>query len=44
MVENHFGELTARMSQFRDALLDASPQVDVERAIITTQVYRENAD
>lgn len=42
--QEHFGQLTPRMESFRDQLLDAKPQVDVERAIITTQVYRDCAD
>ncbi|MDD2587703.1 MAG: glycyl radical protein [Atopobiaceae bacterium] len=40
----HFGALTPRMEHFRDELLDAKPWVDVERALITTEVYRECAD
>ena len=39
---DYFGSLTPRMNQFREALLKAKPQVCVERAIITTQVYKEN--
>lgn len=41
---NHFGELTPRMKEFREELLRAKPQICVERAVITTKVYRENAD
>lgn len=44
MNEAHFGKLTPRMNSFRNQLLDAVPQVDVERAMITTEVYRGNAD
>ncbi len=40
----HFGSLTPRMQAFREALIDAQPQVCVERAIITTRVYREHQD
>ncbi len=40
----HFGELTARMNHFREELLKTEPQVCAERAILTTQSYRENAD
>ena len=43
MNEAHFGTLTPRMQQFRDELLEAKPHVDVERAVITTRVYRECA-
>ena len=42
--QEHFGQLTPRMESFRDQLLDAKPQVDVERAVITTEVYRDCAD
>lgn len=43
-MNSHFGELTPRMKQFREELLAAQPQVCVERALITTQVYRNNQD
>ena len=43
-MNSHFGELTPRMKQFREELLAAQPQVCVERALITTQVYRDNQD
>lgn len=36
----HFGPLTPRMESFQEELLAAQPQVCVERALITTQVYR----
>ena len=42
--EERFGKLTPRMQTFRDALVAAEPQVDAERALITTEVYRENQD
>lgn len=41
---SHFGELTARMHEFREDLLNAKPMVCVERAKITTETYRENMD
>lgn len=41
---NYFGELTPRMKSFREELLNAKPQVCVERAMITTETYRENQD
>lgn len=44
MNEEHFGTLTPRMKSFRDQLLSVTPQVDVERAMITTEVYREYQD
>lgn len=43
-MNSYFGELTPRMKQFREELLAAQPQVCVERALITTQVYRDNQD
>ena len=42
--EERFGSLTPRMRAFRNALVDAEPKVDAERALITTEVYRENQD
>lgn len=41
---NHFGELTIRMHNFREELLNAKPMVCVERAKLTTESYREHAD
>ncbi|MCL2066530.1 MAG: glycyl radical protein [Treponema sp.] len=41
---NNFGNLSGRMNQFRKKLLDAKPRVCVERARITTEVYRDNMD
>ncbi|MHC1750600.1 MAG: formate C-acetyltransferase/glycerol dehydratase family glycyl radical enzyme [Cellulosilyticaceae bacterium] len=41
-MSSYFGDLTIRMKSFREALLNAKPQVCVERAMITTKVYREN--
>ncbi len=41
---SYFGELTPRMAAFREELLNAKPQVCVERAVITTLVYRERQD
>ena len=40
----YFGNLTPRMQNFRDELLNAKPQVCVERAVITTETYKENQD
>lgn len=41
-MSSYFGELSPRMNHFREELLNAKPQVCVERAMITTEVYREN--
>ncbi|GHV25891.1 glycyl radical enzyme [Clostridia bacterium] len=38
-----FGELTPRMKEYRNELLNAKSMVCVERARITTDTYRENA-
>jgi pyruvate formate-lyase/glycerol dehydratase family glycyl radical enzyme len=43
-MSEYFGDLTVRMKQFREELLNAKPQVCVERALITTQTYQENQD
>ena len=39
---NYFGGLTPRMDSFREELLNAKPQICVERARITTAVYKAN--
>ena len=41
---SHFGQLTDRMRSFREDLLNAKPWVCVERALITTDVYRSAMD
>lgn len=41
---NLFGELTPRMQAFREELLNTVPEICVERALITTRVYREEQD
>ncbi len=41
---NHFGELTARIHNFREELLNAKSMVSVERARLTTESYKEHAD
>mgnify|MGYP000452923867 CR=1 FL=1 len=41
---SYFGELTPRMKEFREDLLGRVPEVCVERALITTRVYREEQD
>ena len=37
-----FGSLTTRMQAFREEVLDEKPYVDAERAILATEVYKEN--
>lgn len=44
MEKNHFGNLTQRMYDFREELLETKPMVCAERAIYTTQSYKEYAD
>lgn len=40
----HFGALTPRMAAWREQLLDTTPSVCVERALLTTQAYRDHQD
>lgn len=41
---NHFGELTERMCNFREKLINSKPMVCVERAKLVTESYKEHAD
>lgn len=41
---DYFGRLSPRMADFREALLGTQPQICVERAVLTTQSYREHGD
>jgi len=41
---NYFGELTTRMQNFREELLNTKPAVCVERAKYTTESYKLHAD
>ena len=43
-MNSYFGTLSPRMEAFRKKLIDAKPQVCIERALITTKVYKENQD
>lgn len=43
-MSNYFGKLSERMHEYREAMLSAKPRVCVERAVITTRVYKENGD
>ena len=40
---SYFGTLTPRMQRFRESLLESTPQVCTDRAVITTRVYKEYA-
>ena len=40
----HFGNLTPRMQQFREELLECRPYICAERAVLATQSYKEHAD
>lgn len=44
VAKNYFGEMTEKMKKFRMELVEAKPHICVERALITTKVYRENQD
>ena len=37
-----FGELTPRMLEFRESVLNEKPYVDAERAVLVTEAYRAN--
>ncbi len=39
---SHFGTLTPRMHDYREAVLEKKPYVDAERALLCTEAYREN--
>ena len=40
----HFGNLSPRMQQFREELLECRPYICAERAVLATQSYKEHAD
>lgn len=40
----HFGELTPRMKQYREAVLDQKPYICAERAVLVTQSYQQHCD
>lgn len=40
--KEHFGSLTERMAAFREEVLDEKPYIDAERAVLVTEVYKEN--
>lgn len=40
--ENHFGKLTPRMNRYRESILNAKPYVDPERAVLTTEAYKNH--
>ncbi len=44
MNKAHFGNLSERMNNFREELLETKPMVCAERAIYTTEAYKEHAD
>ncbi len=39
-----FGELTPRMREYRESVLNEKPYVDAERAMLVTESYRANQD
>ncbi|MBO6046583.1 MAG: glycyl radical protein [Erysipelotrichaceae bacterium] len=38
----HFGQLTPRMQSFREQVLNEIPYIDAERAVLATEVYKNN--
>lgn len=38
----HFGQLTKRMSDFREEVLNEKPYIDAERALIVTETYQKH--
>ncbi len=44
MANSYFGNLTERMNNFRENLLETKPMVCAERAIYTTEAYKEHSD
>ena len=41
-MENYFGKPSERIASMRQMLLDIEPQVCVERAVFTTEAYKEH--
>ncbi|OHY29272.1 glycyl radical enzyme [Streptococcus parauberis] len=44
LTNSRFGQLTERMSTYREAVLDKKPYIDAERAILVTETYKEHQD
>lgn len=38
----HFGDLTPRMNQFREKVLNELPYIDATRAVLCTEAYKQN--
>lgn len=38
----HFGDLTARMNQYRESVLDKKPYICAERALLATESYKQH--
>ena len=38
----YFGNLTDRMNQYREAVLEKKPYIDAERAILATEAYQKH--
>lgn len=43
-MKNYFGNLTERMNDFREELLETKASIDATRAVITTEAYKKHAD
>jgi formate C-acetyltransferase len=41
-MSDYFGKLTGRMERFREEILNSKPYVCAERAVLTTNSYKEN--
>lgn len=40
--ESHFGNLSTRMNQYRESVLNKKPYICAERALLATEAYKEN--
>ena len=38
----HFGDLTPRMNEFREKVLEKKPYICAERALLVTETYKEH--
>ena len=38
----HFGDLTPRMNEFREKVLDKKPYICAQRALLETEAYKMN--
>ena len=38
----HFGDLTPRMNEFKEQVLDKKPYISAQRAVLATEAYKAN--